>query len=225
MYQVRTMFSTTVEAVQCLTYQTGWNVRTCKKETKHTRFWGVREKEFLYVVLKLCAKSQKTMKISLSYSFAVENGSFRHDEMKYYSVCIFGMLRDTLELILWKKADKPCKDQKRSIFIGEECFDRKEYVANTANKHCSRQVLQFRCSWWYSIRFLHLALGDELCYSFERWNRYIAIIERSEQMGWRTRTSALPIRDLRQIAYLLPIWGGFWSGVVFRLKETDMSTK
>ena len=39
--------------------------------------------------------------------------------------------------------------------------------------------------------------------------------ECSEQMGWRTRTSALPIRDLRQIAYLLPMWGGIWSGVVF----------
>ena len=34
-------------------------------------------------------------------------------------------------------------------------------------------------------------------------------------MGWRTRTSALPIRDLRQIAYLLPMWGEIWSGVVF----------
>ena len=39
--------------------------------------------------------------------------------------------------------------------------------------------------------------------------------ERPEQMGWRTRTSALPIRDLRQIVYLLPMWGGIWSGDVF----------
>ena len=39
--------------------------------------------------------------------------------------------------------------------------------------------------------------------------------ERSEQMGCRTRTRALPIRDLRQIGYLLPMWGGIWSGVVF----------
>ena len=39
--------------------------------------------------------------------------------------------------------------------------------------------------------------------------------ERYEQMGWQTRTSALPIRDLCQIAYLLPMWGGIWSGVVF----------
>ena len=39
--------------------------------------------------------------------------------------------------------------------------------------------------------------------------------EHSEQMGWRTRTSALPIGDLRQIAYLLPMWDGISSGVVF----------
>ena len=49
----------------------------------------------------------------------------------------------------------------------------------------------------------------------ELWNRYVAMAESSEQMGWRTRTSALPIRDLRQIAYLLPMRGGISSGGVF----------
>ena len=39
--------------------------------------------------------------------------------------------------------------------------------------------------------------------------------EHFEQMGWQTRTSALPTRDLGQIACLLPMWGGIWSGVVF----------
>ena len=39
--------------------------------------------------------------------------------------------------------------------------------------------------------------------------------ESSEQMSWRTWSSALPIRDLCQIAYLLPMWNGIWSGVVF----------
>ena len=43
--------------------------------------------------------------------------------------------------------------------------------------------------------------------------------ECSEQMGWRTRTSALPIGNLRQIAYLLPMWGGIWSSVVFLRKR------
>ena len=50
-----TYFGTTVEAVQCFTYRTEWNVWTCEKETKyyscfgvwkHTLFWGVREKDF-----------------------------------------------------------------------------------------------------------------------------------------------------------------------------------
>ena len=49
----------------------------------------------------------------------------------------------------------------------------------------------------------------------ERWNRHVVMSERSQQMGWRTRTSALPIRGLRQIAYLLPVWDGISSGVVF----------
>ena len=49
----------------------------------------------------------------------------------------------------------------------------------------------------------------------ERWNRYVAMAEHSQQMGWRTRTSALPIRDLRQIVYLLPMWSGISRDVVF----------
>ena len=145
-------FGTTVEAVQSLMYQTEWNVRTCKEETKHTLFWDVRKKEFLYVVAKLRPKSQKPSKICWSYSFAVEMGHFDMVRWKYDPVCIFSMFRDMLELILWKKGDKKCKDQKRSIFR-EECFDRKECISNTANKRCSQQVLQLRCSWWYSIKF------------------------------------------------------------------------
>ena len=121
-------FGTTVGAVQCLTYQIEWNVQTCKKETKHALFWGVWEKEFLYVVAKSCAKSQKPWKISLSYSFAVEMDHFDMVRWKCDSVCIFSMLRDTLELILWEKADKNCKDQKRSIFRWG-CFDRKENIS------------------------------------------------------------------------------------------------
>ena len=37
-------FGTTVEAVQCFTYQTEWNVRTCKKETKHYPVFGECER-------------------------------------------------------------------------------------------------------------------------------------------------------------------------------------
>ena len=120
---------------------------------KHTLFGSVWEREFLYVVAKWRAKFQKPWKASLSYSFAVEMGHFDMVRWKFDSVCIFSMSRDLLELILWKKADKRCKDQKRGIFFHEGCVDRKENISNTANKRCSWQMLQLRCSSWYSIKF------------------------------------------------------------------------
>ena len=49
----------------------------------------------------------------------------------------------------------------------------------------------------------------------ELWNRYASMSESSERMGWSTRKSALPIRDLCQIAFLLLMWGGICSGVDF----------
>ena len=82
-------------------------------------FWGVWEKEFLYVVAKLRAKSQKPWKISLSYSLAVGMGHFDMLRWEYDSVCIFSMLQDTLDLSLWKKADEKCKDKKRRIFFAK----------------------------------------------------------------------------------------------------------
>ena len=102
---------------------------------------GGREKEFLHVVAKLQAKSQKPWKIPLSYSFAVEMGHFDMVRWRYLSVCIFSMLRDTLELILWKKADKKCKDQKKSMFfakgalIGERIFQM--WRINAVHGRCS----------------------------------------------------------------------------------------
>ena len=42
---------------------------------------------------------------------------------------------------------------RKGAFFREGCFDRKEYISNTANKRCSRQVLQLRCSSSYSIKF------------------------------------------------------------------------
>ena len=60
---------------------------------------------------------------------------------KYDSVCISSMLRDTLELILWKKADKKYQDQKRSIFfakgalIGKSVFQTQRI--NAVHGRCS----------------------------------------------------------------------------------------
>ena len=61
-------------------------------------------------------------------------------------------------------------------------------------------------------------LGDDLYYSVWALSGGIGLLpcpKVPSKWGWPTRTRALPIRDLRQIAYLLPMWGGIWSGVVF----------
>ena len=55
----------------------------------------------------------------------------------------------------WFCGRKQTKNAKirRGVFFREGCFARKEYISNTANKGCSRQVLQLRCSSSYSIKF------------------------------------------------------------------------
>ena len=68
---------------------------------------------------QVTSKVPKAVKISLSYSLGVGMAHFDRVRGKYYSVCILSMLRDTLELILWKKVGKKCKDQKRSTFFAK----------------------------------------------------------------------------------------------------------
>ena len=135
-------FGTIVEAVQCLTYQTERNVQTCKKETNILWFGVCGRKNFFTLSPSFKQKkSQKSWKISLSYSFAVEMAHFDIVRWKYNSVCIFSMLQDTLELILWKKADKTCKVKKRSIvftkgvLIGKSIFQIKRI--NPVRGRCS----------------------------------------------------------------------------------------
>ena len=118
-YQVRTIFWHNRWSGAVL-HGSNWikrsNLQKRDKKFPVLRCVGVWKKEFLFVLANLQAKSQKPWKISLSYSFAVEMGHFDMVRWKYDSICIFSMLRDTVELILWKKAAKKCKDQKRSIF-------------------------------------------------------------------------------------------------------------
>ena len=103
--------------------------------------WGVLKKWFLNVVVKLRAKYQKPWRISFFYSFAVEKCYFDLVKWKCDSVCIFNMSRDTLEMILWKKADKKCKDQKRSILcvkgalLGKSIFQTQR--VNAVHGRCS----------------------------------------------------------------------------------------
>ena len=108
---------------------------------KQTLFWALRGKQFLHVVAKLRAKSQKPWKISLSYSFGVERGHFDTVRWEYDSVCISSMFRDTLGLILWKKADKTCTDQKRSI-----CFAKSALIGKSIFQTKRMNAVHGRCS-------------------------------------------------------------------------------
>ena len=83
-------FGTTVEAVQCLTYQTEWNIRICKKETKHTLFGGGRGagERVSLGCRQVTRKVPKTVKNLFLLQFRSWDGSFRHGEMKI-SICLY----------------------------------------------------------------------------------------------------------------------------------------
>ena len=215
-------FGTIVEAV----YQMKGNIWTCKKETKRTLFWGVWEKEFLYVVAKLPAKSKKPWKISLSYSFAVEMGHFDTIRWKYDSVCIFSMLRDALELILWKKADKKCKDQKREHFFEKGALTGKSIFQiqriNVVHGRCSSSsVLRDIPSNFtrsvgrqFVIQFWALSGGIDTL----PWPTFQAnALTYSDKCTANTGPSpnCVPLAHVR--------WNEKWC--CFSLKETDMSTE
>ena len=146
MYQVRTIFwHNLLKRYSASRIKPNETFELAKKRQNILSFGvcgcvGVWEEEFLYVVAKLEAKSQKPWK-SLSYSFGVGMGHLDMVRWKCDSVCIFSMLRDTLELVLWKKADKKCKDQKRSILfaqgalIGKSIFQRQRI--NAVHGRCS----------------------------------------------------------------------------------------
>ena len=86
------------------------------KKRQNTLCFGVCGRKNFFEMSPSYKQSPKNrQKISLSCSFAVEMGHFDMVRWKCNSVDISSMLWDTLELILWKKADKKCKDQKRSI--------------------------------------------------------------------------------------------------------------
>ena len=149
-------FGTIVEAVQCLTYQTEWNVRTCKKETKHT-FFGVcgcgGRKNFYTLSPNYAQSPKKPWKISLSYSFCSWHGSFRHGEMKIWLCWYIQHVTRYIGTDFVEESRQKMQRSEEEHFFLEGCFDREEYISNTANKRCSRQVLQLRCSSSYSIKF------------------------------------------------------------------------
>ena len=151
-------FGTTVKAMQCLTYQTEGNVRTCKKETKDTLFWGVWVcgcvgERISLLCRQVTSKVPKTVKNLFVLQFCSWDGSFRHGEMKRSLCLYFQHVTRYIGTDFVEESRRKMQRSEEEHFFREGCSDRKEFFSNTANKRCSRQVLQLRCSWWYSIKF------------------------------------------------------------------------
>ena len=113
---------------------------------------GGREKEFLHVVAKLQAKSQKPWKISVLQFWSWDR-SFRHGEMRIWLCLYFQHVTRYIGTDFVEESRQNMQRSEKEHFFREGCFYRKEYLSNTADKRCSRQVLQLRCSSWYSIKF------------------------------------------------------------------------
>ena len=110
-------FGTTVEAVQCLTHQTEWNVRTCKKEGKHTLFCGGGGEERISLRCRqVTSKASKTVKNVFVLQFCSWDGSFRHGEMKTWLCLYFQHVTRHIGTDFVEESRQKCKDQKRSIF-------------------------------------------------------------------------------------------------------------
>ena len=118
-------FGTTVEAVHCLTCQTEWNVRTCKKETKHTLFWGGggRERTSLR-----CRQVPKAVKDFFVLQFCSWDGSFRHGEMKIWLCLYFQHVTRYIGTDFVEEGRQKMQRSENEHFFREGCCDRKECI-------------------------------------------------------------------------------------------------
>ena len=68
---------------------------------------------------QVTSKVPKTVKNLCVLQFCSWDGSFRHGEMKIWLCLYFQHVTRYIGTTLWKKADKKCKDQKKSIFLAK----------------------------------------------------------------------------------------------------------
>ena len=114
------------------------------------RVWGRRD--FLRC-RQVTSKVSKTMKTLFVLQFCSWDGSFRHGEMKRWLCLYFQHVMRYIGTDFVEESRQEMQRWEEEHFFREGCFDRREYISNTVNRRCSRQVLQLRCSSWYSIKF------------------------------------------------------------------------
>ena len=173
---------------------------------------------------QVTSKVPKTMKNLFPLQFCSWDGSFRHGEVRIWLCLYFQHVTRYIGTDFVEESRQNAKIRKGAFFakgalIGKSIFQIQRVNAVHGRCPSSGVLRDIPSRFTQSVR-RRIVIW---CLSPERWNRYVAMAERSEQMGRGTRTSALPIRNLRQIAYLLPLWGGIWSGAVFLWRRLTFS--
>ena len=102
---------------------------------------------------QVTSKVPNNVKNLLVLQFCSWDGSFGHGEMRIWLCLYFQHVTRYIETDFVEESRQKMQTSEKEHLFCEGCFGRKECISNTANKRCSRQVLQLRCSWWYSIKF------------------------------------------------------------------------
>ena len=101
---------------------------------------------------QVTSKVPKTLKNLFVLQFYSWDGSFRHGEMKIWLCLYFQHVTRSIGTDFVGESRRNMQRSEKEHLFCEGCFGRKEYISNTANKRCSRQVLQLRYSSSYSIK-------------------------------------------------------------------------
>ena len=115
-----------------------------------TGMWGGRISLSCHQVTRKVLKAVENLFI---LQFCSWDGSFRHGERKRGLCLYFQCVTRYIGTDFVEESRLEMQRSKEEHFLREGCLDRTEYISNTANKRCSRQVLQLQCSSSYSINF------------------------------------------------------------------------
>ena len=102
---------------------------------------GVWEREISSRCRQVTRKVPKTVKNLFVLQFCSWDGSFRHGEMKIWLCLYFQHVTRYVGTEFVEGSRQKMQRSEKEHSFREGCSDRKEYISNTANKRCSRQVL------------------------------------------------------------------------------------
>ena len=127
--------------------------RSCFGMWKHTLFWGGGGRKNFFSLSPSYVRSLKNRENLFVLQFCSWDGSFQHGEMKIWLCLYFQHVTRYSGTDLVEESRQNMQRSEKEHSFREGCRDREENISKTANKRCSRQVLQLPCSWWYSIKF------------------------------------------------------------------------